>query len=438
VPGVILSKGRVASIRRKFTISFFYLTAYSLIFFGYYKFIVPIFGYSGFEWNPDNAKIIEGIFLSAFIPYILPCRFSKPSDVLLHIQLLFPILPMFVLYGVEGLPREFLYYTLISYLLIVLIASNLRVKSIRITKISPILFQRILLSLSLAVIGFIVLLGGTRYLNLDLSTVYEFRSDAASNLPRIFGYFSPLVSKVMLPFSLLLALINRDKLLMLVSIAGSVMMFGLTAHKGPVFYPFAVLALYFVLGAKNVVRMLLFGYLFILGISLLDFALQGYWIGSLMLRRTFLVPAHLNYLYYDYFSNYSFVLWAQSKITFGIIDSPYNIDTSHLIGSVYLGNELTGANTGWIGSGYMNAGFLGMLLYAVILGLLMAILNAYSKSIDKRIVSAIIIAPMLTVMNSSDLPTALLTHGFFLSLVLFSLFSIRNITLRHKINSAVQ
>jgi hypothetical protein len=271
----------------------------------------------------------------------------------------------------------------------------------------------------------IVMFGGLRYFNLDFSKVYDFRSGSATNLPAIYGYISPLVSKVLLPFSLLLAALNRDRVLALGAIVGSIMMFGLTAHKGPLFYPFVVLALYYVLNQKYAVRKLLVGYLMVVCISLVDFMLGGMWIGSLMLRRMYLVPAHLNYIYHDYFSSNPYYLWSKSKISFGLSESKYSLDPSHLIGLEYYGSELTGANTGWIGSGYMNAGIFGVLLYAIIIALFFAMLNGYSRSIDKRIIVAITAAPMLTVLMSSDLPTAFLNHGVILSLVLFSLFSVR-------------
>lgn len=422
-----ITKQATEILMEKISISLLYLFFYALILLGYYQFIVPIYGHSGFKWSPDLLKIAEGVFLVFILPCFLPVRYTKPSDLLLHLHFLFPILPMLVIYGVEGKPRDVLYITVIAFLLVVLIASKVHIRSIRIVKISPILFQRLLLGSSFVVIGLIIIFGGLKYFNLNLLRVYEFRSDAASNLPGIFGYISPLVSKVLLPFSLLLAVINKDRLLALFAILGSIMMFGLTNHKGPLFYPFVVLAVYFIANRRNGIRMLLIGYLISLIVSLIAFLFeQGLLVGSLVLRRAYLVPAQLNYYYFDFFSSNAFYLWSQSKLTFGLLSVPYSLNSSHLIGLEYLNNEETSANTGWIGSGYMNAGIIGVYLYSVITGLLMALLNAYSKAIDKSIIVATIIVPMFAVFMSSDLPTAFLNHGVILSLVLFSMFSIKS------------
>jgi hypothetical protein len=72
-------------------------------------------------------------------------------------------------------------------------------------------------------------------------------------------------------------------------------------------------------------------------------------------------------------------LLAESKLTFGLIEYPYELNSSHLIGYHYYNNVLTGANTGWLGSGYMHFGFAGMLIYAVIIGLLLGLVDMLCK-----------------------------------------------------------
>lgn len=411
--------------REKLAISFYYVASYFLSIYCFYHFIVPIYGYTGFKWQPVNFKIIEGLVILFLVSLILPCRFKKPSDFFLHFQFMFPIVPMLILYGVSDYSRLFLYFTITLFISIVLISSMGGVKIIRMTRLSIVFFMRFLLILSWAGILAIILLGGLKYLNFDMSKVYDFRDAASNNLPGVFGYISPLISKVLLPFSFLLAFVQRDKISAMLSFFGSVIMFGLTAHKGPLFYPFVVLGVYYVSGKNNFIEKLLFVYLFIVVLALIDFILfGGNVVGSLAFRRSYLVPAFLNYTYYDFFSTNPFYYWSQSKVSLGLSEMTYSLSPANLIGLEYFGSEETGANTGWIGSGYMNAGLLGMALYSVIIGYLMRILNTYSKNIDKRVLISILTAPMLTLIASSDLPSAFLNHGLLLSLVLFSMFSI--------------
>jgi len=412
----------------KLLIIFLYYLAFGLIWFGYYFFIVPLYGYNGYTYNPNFSKIIESVVMLTISLIILPIKFNKPSDIFLHIQFLFPIMGMLVLYGAENRSRIFIYLTMSSFFIMIFIAQNIKLKSISITKIKPDSFLMILLFIGVIYILAIIVQGGLKYLNFNLLNVYEFRVAAATSLPGIFGYLSPAVSKVIFPFAFLLAVIRKKSILALLSFVGSVLMFALTNNKGPLFYPIAVLALYSILSHRRQIRFLLLAYITIITVPLLLFFVDNsnmnILLNSLFLRRTYIVPAQLNYYYYDFFSVHQFTMWANSKVTFGLVHYPYHLGIPHLIGLNFFSNPSTGANTGWIGSGYAQFGFAGMVIYAFIVGILLGLLNAFSKVSDKRIIAAIIAVPMLTVFISSDLLTAFLTHGVILSLVLFMMFAI--------------
>ncbi len=109
---------------------------------------------------------------------------------------------------------------------------------------------------------------------------------------------------------------------------------------------------------------------------------------------------------------------AQSKLTFGLVEYPYDLDSSHLIGYHYYNNELTGANTGWLGAGYMHFGFAGMIFYALLVGLLLSMVDMLVKNREHSISGAILFVPLFVLFQSSDLPTCMLTHGFLLALFL--------------------
>ena len=200
-------------------------------------------------------------------------------------------------------------------------------------------------------------------------------------------------------------------------------MFALTNHKGPLFYPLFAAFIYYGSGRKNVIPIIISGLIMLLTISLLFYLINpGHkLLASLFLRRVFLVPGLLNYFYFEYFSTHPFVLWSSSKLSFDFVDYPYDLDVPHLIGLEYFSNDLTGANTGWIGSGYMQLGYSGMMIYSCMLGLIYCLINSYTTSIDKRIVVSIVAVPMFVVMQSSDLPTAFLSHGILLSIVMLML-----------------
>jgi|APSaa5957512535_1039671.scaffolds.fasta_scaffold40496_1 hypothetical protein len=404
-----------------------YYFTFSLLTFAYATFVTPVFSYEGNDWIPNQMKLWESFIMLTIILVFIPKRFNKPSDILLHIQLLLPILPMLVLYGASDKPREYIYYTIVSFFILMLIVRYLDFKLLAMPKISSKIIGRILLVMGGLYILSIITFGGLKYLNFDLKKVYEFRSISASNLPTIFGYFSPIVSKVFLPFLLIISIVNKSKTFICISIAFSILAFGMTHHKGTLFYPFLAMGLYYIFTMKNVIPMMIIAYLSIIVISLLIYMINesNIFFGSLLLRRVYFVPAQINYFYYDYFSLNSFILWAESKLTLGLIDYQYPLSMPRMIGLEYFGNEITNANTGWIGSGYAQAGLIGMIIYSVIIGIIFNTLNIFSKRVNKNIILPITIVPVFSVMTSSDLPTAFLTHGLILVLILVSILAVK-------------
>ena len=415
--------------KTKFKILFLYVGAYALLWFGYARFIVPIYGDMGFEWAPNGIKAFEALLAIVFFALSLPSRVKRPSDFFVHVHFLLPVVPMLVLYSAVDLPRTYLYFVLLAFAVVC------HVRKFKLPKIKgdmipvPIMMWGLLSIVTIYILS-IVLQGGLQYFNLNLLKVYEYRSLAAQDLPQIYGYFSPMISKVLLPFILLLAVYCRNWLIAGLALAGSVMMFALTNHKGPLFYPFLVLGIYFVMRSnRRLIQLLLAGYILVILVSLAPFLINNHdtteqpsfsniITGSLLLRRVCFVPAHLNFVYYDFFSTHQHVMLAQSKLTFGLVEYPYNLDSSHLIGYHYYNNELAGANTGWLGSGYMHFGFAGMLIYALVVGLLLSIVDTLAKKRELGISGAILFVPFFALFSSTDLPTAMLTHGLLLALFL--------------------
>ncbi len=415
--------------KTKLKILFLYVIAYALLWFGYATFIVPIYGYSGFEWAPNMVKVFESIVALVLFALSLPSRVKRPSDLFIHVHFLLPVVPMLVLYSASDLPRAYMCFVLLAFA-VVCFVRKFKLPKIKKNLISIQTMMWGLLIISGIYILSIILQGGLRYLNFNLLKVYEFRNLASQDLPRIYGYFSPMVSKVLLPFILLLAVYRRKWFIAGLALVGSVMMFALTNHKGPLFYPFLVLGVYWIMNSRRrwVIQLLLIGYIMVIFVSLTPFLINNHKTtesslsdiiaGSLLLRRGCFVPAHLNFVYYDFFSTHPHTMLAESKLTFGLIEYPYELNSSHLIGYHYYNNDQCGANTGWLGSGYMHFGVAGMLIYAVIIGLLLGLVDMLCKKREIGISVAILFTPLFALFLSTDLPTAMLTHGLLLAVFL--------------------
>lgn len=248
----IQKREKVLWMSDKILIILAYVVTYLMLLYGYYIYLVPKWSYYGFLWHPDWTKMVEALVYVAIISLVLPVSVRKPSDFFLHLQFLMPILPMLVLYGAMGQRRTYIHATLLSFGIILMMVKTIRLKPIRTPKIPPKDLQTLLLFIGYLVVVSILLQGGWRYFNLSFTKVYVYREAAAANLPTLYGYLNSWVSKVIFPFSLLLAVLTRKKIQSFLALLGSILMFGLTSHKGTLFYPFSALLLYWITGKKKV------------------------------------------------------------------------------------------------------------------------------------------------------------------------------------------
>ncbi|ACN99521.1 conserved hypothetical protein [Sulfurihydrogenibium azorense Az-Fu1] len=144
-------------------------------------------------------------------------------------------------------------------------------------------------------------------------------------------------------------------------------------------------------------------------------------------HTVFFLPAQLNFVYYEFFSSNPKVFWTDSKwfLLDKIIGYPYDLPVPNVIGEFFFNNALTSANTGWLGSGYAHAGFLGLIVYAIFIGLILKFLDRKAKKLGKEFVFISFSPFIISLMLSSDLKTVLLSHGLALYLFILSTFNFR-------------
>ena len=395
------------------------LFAFFLLIIGYYYFIVPIFGYTGFQWNFSYIKLLESILIIILFEKVLPRKCDRPSDFILNIHFLLPILPMLVLYTVSNRSRIFMYAVLFCFYIII----NLRNTSffnIRLRKINQNFLMNALILICLIYVLILFNYRGFK-LNFNFFDIYMYRAMYSDSLPRFFNYLSPLVSKVFLPAAVFLCITYRHKLAILILIISSTLIFGYTQHKGTFFYPLFVIVLYNIIKSEKAIEQLKASYLFLLAICMLFFYFENtisQFIASVFFRRALLVPAELNFQYFEYFSIHKNVFWANNFFTFGLIDYPYDLPTANIMGDYINKNASNYANTGWIGSGFMHFHFIGLFIYSVVISIVMSVLDSLSKHTGIRLVIALTFIPILTMFISSDLPTTLITHGLIISIII--------------------
>lgn len=373
----------------------------------------------------DNLILYKStsFFMMLIVALLLPKKFEKPSDLFLHIQFLFPILPMLVLFARFDLSFIYMVSVLFAYILIIVLVNvNIKIKinqSPSVYRIHYKLLINYLMVIVFLTIAYLYVAGVGRFFNLNFDLVYEFRGDIADSMPGISGYLVALVTKAIIPSIVVFGCISRRYFAVGYAFFSSILLFGLTSHKAILFYPMVSFFVY-IYFTKLKLYMLAVAVIILLMISEYGLSLGGglEWLYFLLVDRTIFVPSAINFSFYDWFSNdlNPFMIWSDSKITLGMISPPYDISTPSLIGFFYYGDEKIIANTGWIGSGLSHLGVSGLFIYAFIMGVIFKNFNNYSEKLGKRIVSSLCISALLSPMLSTDLPNGILTHGVLITL----------------------
>lgn len=413
----------------------FILLSYSFVFN-----IVPVF--SWFELNINFIKIFFSFLANLVIVIFLPVDFKKPSSIFMHIQYLFPILPMLIMFGISDLSSSYMIMVLAGFY-ILLLTRNINLRPLHFQKISRELLIIFFFFMISIIILFEIIVNG-KSLNFNFFDIYIVRlENELTSSGGIMGYLIALTSTVFIPFLLILSLHRKSIVMIMSSLVLAIFFFGITNYKSALFYPFLVVAIYFFLSRTNPIRDLLISLLILTFFSIAVFPslTEGELIGSdflrvsvtaLGVRRVFFEPSLINFFYYEFFKLNEFVYWSNSNLTFGLFDYPYSLDPAHQIGFYFYGTELQGANTGWLGSGYMNAGYLGVYLYAFLLGLIFSFIDSYKNLIDSKYLVAFTISPLFVLFLSSDFFSALLTHGIALSIILLFFISNQSSSSKYK------
>lgn len=397
----------------------------------YLNYIVETFSYEGYEakWSIESILIA---FLGFILIVIFSIRLNESnfSYIFFNLMILVSIIPLSVLCGFAG--KSIIYYIEVVFVICfsILIASkNKLIYKFQKYFVSEQKLLYLFLGCSLILLFIIYYYNGFNSFNLNLYEVYNFRDDAAEDLPNTLAYFTSSISKIMLPVSCILLLKYKNYSGLFFAILICIALFGFTSHKSILFAPFLLLSIYYLIGLKDKLLKIIYAYFFLLVVSIIAFYFSqnleidlSLMLASIAFRRALIVPAELNYTYYELFSDIDFIYWANSKLSLGLLDFTHEKGISEIVGDFRFPGTGTHANTGWLGSGYAHAGFFGIFVYAIIISCFLiyadyAVLNAE----DENLAASILIMPSIVLMTSSDLPTSFMTHGLIFSLLIISI-----------------
>jgi hypothetical protein len=404
------------------------LVAYFLFSEIYVNLVVPTFNFGGMIHNPRDNGIVEFVLL-IFTSILLPNKIKTPSDLYNWLYFSILLIPSAVLSAEQGSDRFHL-FLMFAALWILMLFHRLFASLISRRIIAhPINYKRlpyysVLVYVIVVLIFLAVSVRGA--FNLNFYLVYDFRSDIAANLPLALSYAMHIASGAFVGYLGALACHRKDaKVLLLLGLIG-ILFFAFSSNKVMMFNPLLAMAGY-ILFKTSRSHLYILGGLSTLAIIVLLVPDDRFpLLTSLFVNRVVFIPSQINFFYFDFFSNHSFMLWAESKISLGLVDSELPMGVMNYIGGLMTGNyDDVGANTGWLANAYMNAGIIGIVIYTAVIGSIFSLIDLWAKFYGKELVGAAFLIPVNTMIMSADLLIVLLTGGLIILLMIFQVVTMR-------------
>ncbi len=386
----------------------------------YQYFLSPVFKFDApinFYYVVEVDRYFLSLLIFALFVSVVRSRAKTVSNVFLFMAAIFLVGPMTSEYGLNIARPIDPVLTVIMALLLVDLVSKVRLPDF--ISANPIPGGR-MLAIILSVASVIYLLvwgylsGAAEFINFDVKRIYEFRDKVTVLLDvGVLAYLNLWTYKVFTVFLVCVLLQYRRFGLLLLVLVCQIVFFGLTSHRIVLFLPLLAIGFWLYLGRSCQLKPM--PYVAAAGLMIVLSAYLVWSIGSIpeiVIRRAFYVPSALTFQWFDYFNTHSHVYWSD-KLLAAFSEGEYvRANIPRLIGDYLVPGSNSAANTGMIASGYAHAGYLGVVFYAVILGLVLSILNAIvSSGVPLWMVVALSIGPLRTAIADSDLFTALLSHG---------------------------
>jgi hypothetical protein len=406
---------------REILIKAIYLVALIALYFAlartYTEFLQPMFKYMHFKQNYVQTREVESLIVLGVAAAVMPASFRRPSDLFTSLAIVFTLVPTAMMYTYGDIGAETAFGTYLG-LAVIFLARRMPIRVGPLQPVYEIVPIALLAGFSLLGVVTTALLMGFEDFSLDLFDVYgrrEIGHSVLEGVPKYIVYFG-LNSNLLV---IIISFVCRRWVSFAVNITMAILFFGFLGNKGPFFGIAFFMVLHFMLKSRYVTLYLIIIFAIVFWSYYLFFMTrENELFASLFAQRMLILPVYVNNLYVNMFSHLK-LFWSDSKLTLGMIDYPLNLDPQTAIGYYWLGKTTTHANTGFVGSGYMHAGLIGIVLYAVVIGLCCRLIDEFARQRDTKSFAAFICLPgFLNAVTSGDLPTVLFSGGWSFTILL--------------------
>ncbi|QSX09272.1 hypothetical protein J0B03_04205 [Alkalibacter rhizosphaerae] len=409
-------KGLLNSFNNKFEIYehiflFLYLVVYKIILeIIYVNSLVPQFDYYGLELNVNVGKLLISFVILFLVYCFLPKDKSYPSTFLYLIMIIMMYIPTLSYYWLNNKSTVYILSLSICFI-IVSTVTRLKHKKIG--------FKHIKLNVALDFIFWIYIFisvyvvvkrGGIDVRAFNFQQIYNLRSEY--NLDRLSGYLYNWSAKGFAPFFLIYFLHRKNVVKTAIVLVMQMVMYLSFGNKLFLFSLAYLIFIQFVL-RSNLNSSKLFIGLMSLG-NLIALVFEKLKITTILRDvlpyRSLFVPAMGQFRYYDFFMVHDKLKFSEGIIGRILsIEYPYNKPIGFIVNQFFRGTEfLSNGNTGVFSYAFADFGFLGMILAAIIVGLLFWLTDCATYNLPV-VVSAGVLAFSMVIFNDTGLLISLWT-----------------------------
>lgn len=392
----------------------------------YLVYIAPYYSYTGLTISFSLFNYFHSVAGVIFVFRLLVFNSYRPSVLISQFLFLMIYLPFSSYFGIAG--GDFVWFlgvTSFWILTLFIIQNPFSFKLPKIKQLSVSSFLWGVVSFIIVLLGLTIYYSGL-HVNFDLYSVYELREKNPTGKIPFSGYSINWVAKSALPFILLFSLyryktvFNIWVLFVFVSI---LILFFNTGHKSFLFNIPFVLILYYLVKSKHFLVLFVSSLLIISITGLLIFWLMDdKTILTLFIRRSLYIPAQLSFYYHEFYLDQP--LYLSNSFLSSLSEYLHHLEPAHMISNEYFNSDKMAANNGIISDGFKHFGYIGLLIWSVLLSLFLKFADAL-----RSITPTLILIPLLILGAKSFIDgaffTSLLTHGILISLLVLLFIDVK-------------
>ena len=360
-----------------------YVVLTNILVHSYVEYHVPIWGYLGYFVDYSPIRHIIANLGAVCLALLIPVRMVGLTSFTLTLVGSSTIAALLAMYATRGYSISYLISLLLFLLIVKLLATSLRFR-IPPRKGSTVPIVAFTAGGLGVCVAWIVARGGLAHINFDIANIYSIREVA---MERYFsGPFAYLLNWAQKGFGtalFALGLIKRSVVLVGFAVMVQVFFYASLGQKTPVAMLVFVVVAIFVWKYRPTAWSLNAVLIFLVLASEILFELLGYQgvvLNSLVVKRVFFATAEASILHFEFFSENAFTYFSDSILQ-GIVEYPFDLSVMDLISIMMTGESGVNLNVGIIATGYQNMGYPGLLLYAALSGLILAIFESLSKDL---------------------------------------------------------